>query len=137
LIDQLKKDLVRDEDRVRLPYEDTVGKITIGVGRNLSDVGLSDDEIDLLLDNDIKRVIGELDRAFPWWTDLPENARLFMANLNFNLGLPKFRKFTTTLRFIERRQFKAAAKSFRENRRYFAQVGQRAERLAKLLENVR
>jgi lysozyme len=137
LIDQLKKDLVRDEDRVRLPYEDTVGKITIGVGRNLSDVGLSDDEIDLLLDNDIKRVIGELDRAFPWWTDLPENARLFMANLNFNLGLPKFRKFTTTLRFIERRQFKAAAAAFRENRRYFAQVGQRAERLAKLLENVR
>jgi lysozyme len=137
LIDQLKKDLVRDEDRVRLPYEDTVGKITIGVGRNLSDVGLSDDEIDLLLDNDIKRVIGELDRAFPWWTDLPENARLFMANLNFNLGLPKFRKFTTTLRFIERRQFKAAAAAFRENRRYFAQVGQRAERLASLLENVR
>ena len=137
MIDQLKKDLIRDEDKVKLPYEDTVGKITIGVGRNLTDVGLSDDEIDFLLDNDIKRVIGELDKAFPWWLDLPENARLFMANLCFNLGLPKFRKFTTTLKLIERRQFKAAAKAFRENKRYFAQVGQRAERLAKLLESVR
>ena len=35
------------------PYVDTVGKTTIGVGRNLDDVGLTDDEIDYLLDNDI------------------------------------------------------------------------------------
>lgn len=134
--EQLKKDLERDEDRVRLPYEDTVGKISIGVGHNLSDNGLPDHIIDLLLDYDIDQVEKDLDRFIPWWRERPEKVQLFLANLCFNLGLDRFRKFKTTLRLIEAKQYKAAGKAFRENKRYFSQVGQRAERLAKLLETV-
>ena len=50
----LLRDLLeRHEGRRAFPYLDTVGKLTIGVGRNLSDRGLSEDEIDLLLASDI------------------------------------------------------------------------------------
>ena len=51
-------------------YTDTVGKVTIGVGRNIDPnggLGLSDDEIDYLLAKDVKRVNGELSRAFSWY----------------------------------------------------------------------
>jgi lysozyme len=56
-------------------YKCTADKVTIGVGRNIDKVGgigLSDDEIDYLLSNDIKRVIAELIRAFPWYSELDE-----------------------------------------------------------------
>lgn len=134
MIEKLREDLRNDEDEILLPYEDSVGKITIGIGRNLTDRGISKEESAFLFENDLKIVFAELDSAFPWWRDAPENVQRFMANLNFNLGLPKFRKFTTTLKLIERRQYKSAAKAFRENKRYFSQVKGRAERLAILLE---
>lgn len=41
------------EGRRAHPYTDTTGNLTIGVGRNLSDRGLSADEIDLLFANDL------------------------------------------------------------------------------------
>lgn len=134
--DQLRKDLERDEDRRRLPYEDSVGKLSIGVGHNLSDNGLPDHIIDLLLDYDIGIVEGDLDRLIPWWRERPEKVQLFLANLCFNLGLDKFRKFRETLKLVEAKQYKAAARQFRSNKRYFQQVGERANRLAKLLETV-
>lgn len=132
---KLKSDLERDEDRVKFPYEDSVGKVSIGIGHNLDDNGLSDRIIDLIYEEDIESVFNDLDRAFPWWREQPEPVQRFMANLCFNLGLDRFRKWKPTLRYIEAKQYKAAAKQFRSNGRYFAQVGARAERLAKLLES--
>ena len=64
-------DLLMKHEGVRnKPYEDTVGVLTIGVGRNLDDVGLSIDEIHYLLKNDIKRCRHELSGAFDWFLDL-------------------------------------------------------------------
>ena len=48
--DKLLSDLVRDEGLRLRPYADTVGKTTIGVGRNLTDVGISHDEALALLE---------------------------------------------------------------------------------------
>jgi lysozyme len=135
-LETLKSDLDRDEDTVLLPYEDSVGKITIGTGRNLSDCGISREEALFLLENDIKKVLSDLDRAFPWWREKPEPVQRFLANLCFNLGIVGLRKWRETLRFIEAGQYKAAAKQFRSNTRYFSQVHSRAERLARLLESV-
>ena len=45
-------------------YKCSASKITVGVGRNVDPeggIGLSDDEIDYLLQNDIDRVVSELD----------------------------------------------------------------------------
>jgi lysozyme len=60
LIEQLRRD-----EGVRLhPYTDTVGKLTIGVGRNLADMGISDAEATVLLQNDIDRTTVELNKNF-------------------------------------------------------------------------
>ena len=53
-------------------YKDHLGIETIGVGRNLVDRGLTDEEVDFLLSNDIALVETELDKAMPWWRDLDE-----------------------------------------------------------------
>ena len=50
-------------------YKCTADKWTIGVGRNLEDVGISEDEADYLLQNDIERTIKLMDDYIPWHDD--------------------------------------------------------------------
>ncbi len=82
IIEQLRRD-----EGVRLkPYTDTVGRLTVGVGRNLTDVGLSDDEVDYLLANDVKRAQDGL-AQFAWYAGLDPVRQGACVNLAFNLGI--------------------------------------------------
>ena len=69
----IKTMLVKDEGLRLKPYRDTAGKLTIGVGRNLSDVGISVDEAYYLLANDVKRAEAEAREIFAdVWDELDE-----------------------------------------------------------------
>ena len=99
-------------------YVDTEGLETIGVGRNISKngLGLSDDEIDYLLENDISRVVSELGGAFKWFSGLNEARRDAIISLGFNLGLPRLLKFENALGSMEEEDFEEAAKHFLDSR---------------------
>ena len=93
--------LERDEGRRAKPYRDSVGKLTIGVGRNLDDVPLSDDEIDYLLMNDIRRAEEAARRMFPYYDTYSEPRKLAILNMSFNLGETRFSKFYRTIKYIK------------------------------------
>lgn len=126
----LAKQLTIDEGLKDKPYLDTVGKLTIGVGRNLHDVGLSPDEIQYLLGNDIKRVEGDLDVALPWWRDMTEARQQVLANMCFNLGVGGLLGFKNTLAAMKAGRYEEAATGMRQSL-WARQVGERSERLAK------
>lgn len=107
-IELLKHELKRDEGIRNKPYYDTAGKLSIGIGRNLTDNGISDGEIDLLLKNDINRTIFELQR-FNWFTYLSPNRRRGVINMCFNLGLTRFKKFKKMIKALEVGNFDRAA----------------------------
>lgn len=132
--DTLKQQLRIDEDVRVKPYVDTAGKITIGVGHNLSDKGLSLPMIDELLDLDINEALIMLDRAIPWWRDRPENVQQVLANLMFNLGSARFAGFKKTIKLLELKQYKSASVELL-NSTWAKQVGSRAIRLAQLLRS--
>ena len=73
MIDSLESQLRRDEGEVLHAYSDSLGYLTIGVGR-LIDArrggGISGDESAYLLRNDIERKTGELLRRAPWVAEL-------------------------------------------------------------------
>lgn len=129
---QLKADLELDEGKVRKPYKDTVGKLTIGIGRNLDDVGLSDDEIYYLLNNDISSVERDLELAFPWINEHPESVQRALANMAFNLGLPRLRGFKRMLAAIKEGRYEDAAIEALDSK-WATQVGKRALRIAALI----
>ncbi|WP_044563847.1 glycoside hydrolase family protein [Azospirillum sp. B4] len=129
----LKADLRRDEGVRLKPYADTVGKLTIGVGRNLSDVGLSPAEVDVLLANDIGRVLADLDRALPWWRTLSDTRQRALANMAFNMGVTTLLTFRTTLAHFQAGRFDQAAESALASR-WASQVGARAVRIATLIK---
>ncbi len=125
----LRAELMRDEDVRLKPYRDSVGKLTIGTGRNLDDVGISKDENDYLLDNDIARVERALDVHLPWWGHLDLVRQRVLANMCFNLGPRKLLRFRKTLPLIQQGQYEAAAREMLRSR-WAQQVGHRALRLS-------
>ena len=124
LIGQLQR-----HEGVRLkPYRDTVGKLTIGVGRNLDDVGISEEESDMLLSNDIAAAGDDLARVFPWFRTLDSVRQAALVNLRFNLGLRRLLTFEKALRAMADGQYGVAAVEFLDSK-WAAQVGIRAVEL--------
>lgn len=128
LLDQL----TLHEGRRRKPYKDTVGKLTIGVGRNLDDVGLSDDEIDYLLINDIKRVEDNLDKNLPWWRGLNTVRQRVLIDMCFNMGIGGLMGFKNTLENIRKGNYSAASAGMLKSL-WAKQVKGRATRLAEMM----
>lgn len=128
----LMRQLNVDEDRRKLPYLDTKGKTTIGVGRNLTDRGLSDLEIDFLLGNDLDMVESQLDFAMPWWRGMNDARQNVLANMCFNLGLKRLQEFRKTLKLMQQGAYTLAADEMMDSN-WARQVGARAVRLAKVM----
>jgi lysozyme len=128
LIDQIR---LHEGSRSK-PYKDTVGKLTIGVGRNLDDVGLFDDEIELLLINDLKRFERSLDKSLPWWRDLDEVRQRVILDMCFNMGLGGLLGFKNTLAKIKAHDWAGARRGMLQSK-WAKQVGARATRLADMM----
>lgn len=126
---RLAADLTVDEGRRPRIYLDTVGKVTGGVGRNLTDRPFSDDEIDLMLRNDIKSAEQDLDRRLPWWREMSDARQNVLANMCFNLGIDRLLGFVNTLALMKAKRYDAAAAEML-NSKWAQQVGARAIRLA-------
>jgi lysozyme len=123
--------LALHEGRRAKPYTDTVGKLTIGVGRNLTDKGLSDSEIDYLLMNDIRECTDDL-KTFLWWDDLDEVRRNVLIDMRFNLGPSRFRGFKATLAAVAMGDYVTASDQMRKSK-WYRQVKGRGERLARMM----
>ena len=103
-------------------------KITCGVGRNLDSdggIGLSEDEIDFLLNNDIKRCRQELECHFDWFKELDDVRQDAMINLCFNIGITSLKKFSKALAAMNVHDYETAAAEFLDSR-WASQVGTRA-----------
>jgi lysozyme len=132
--DLLIRELVRDEDLRTKPYRCTAGKLTIGIGRNLDDVGISTDEAYFLARNDVVKVVAELGRELPWWKDLDETRQRVLANMAFNLGIHGLLGFKNTLALIQAGKYLEAAQAMLSSK-WAKQVGPRAERLALMMRD--
>lgn len=130
---RLRSQLVADEGLRLKPYRDTVGKLTIGVGRNLSDVGITSQEAFLLLENDIDRSVRDLVSAFPWVLALDAVRQSVLVNLAFNMGLASLSKFVNTLAAIERGDWELAVTGLKASKWYQQVQMSRSHRLVQMM----
>lgn len=131
-MDILRPQLVIDEGERRFPYVDTVGKITIGVGRNLTDVGISKDEQDFLFAHDLTRAVSVAVGVFPTFDNLSDNRKAVLCNMAFNLGYTTLSQFHATIAAVTAKDFERASQQMLKSL-WAAQVGDRAKRLATLM----
>jgi lysozyme len=128
-IEDLKQQLIRHEGLELLPYKCTAGKLTIGVGRNIEDRGISYDEAMFLLENDLMLYTAELEKSFPVVKDLNDVRVLTLLNMAFNLGITKLRQFKMMWAAIEDNDFEAASQEML-NSKWARDVGNRSLELS-------
>jgi len=132
-LELLQRDLIRDEGLRLKPYHCTADKLTIGVGRNLDDNGISKAEAMMMLDSDIMNSVAELSQSFIFYPDLTQNQQRALINMHFNLGLTRLKTFKNMLAELSRGNGEKAAKEAL-NSKWAMQVGSRANRIADLLK---
>ena len=133
LADQLR----RDEGVKLSAYQDSLGYWTIGVGR-LIDArrggGISQEEADFLLANDIKNVTNALYGHMPWTIDLDPVRLAVLQNVAFNVGIAGLLGFHQTLAKVQSGDYAGAADDMLASK-WATQVGARAERLAQQMRD--
>lgn len=133
--EHVRRQLVMDEGLRLKPYLDTIGKLTIGIGRNLDDVGISAMEAYDLLDHDIDRAVHALVDRYPWFPDLDEVRQAVLVNLCFNMGAASLAKFVNTLAAVELGDYEAAARGLQASQ-WFRQVQRsRSSRLIQMMRS--
>ena len=134
MADKLLEMLKRHEGVRSHVYLCSAGYETIGVGRNISKsgMGLSDDEVNYLLENDILRVLKELSSEYPWFNDLDDVRKDAMIDISFNLGATRLRGFRRALAAMEVADYTLAAKEFLDSK-WSRDVKGRAHELASMI----
>jgi lysozyme len=124
----------RDESCVLKPYKDTVGKLTIGIGRNLDDVGISMEEAEYLFHNDVAKVAQEITGKLLWAKSLDSVRYAVLLNMAFNMGVPMLLEFKKMLTAVKAQQWNEAAEEMLHSK-WANQVGTRAIRLAEQMRS--
>lgn len=159
-INLLREQLVLNEGLKLKPYTCTAGKRTIGIGRNFQDVpfsvqecvvlfgtssisfnnadkalskGITKEQAFMLLDNDIKKCVKQLEKQSFWdaVSDSDERSRAII-DLCFNMGIGTLLTFKNTLKFIEEKDWKNAAENLVKSK-WYGQVGDRGKRIVTLI----
>ncbi|WP_434715525.1 glycoside hydrolase family protein [Paraburkholderia sp. A3RO-2L] len=132
----LYAELRRDEGVRATPYKDTKGKLTVGVGHNLTAsplpagwaYPLTPAQITQLLVADVADTLAQLDARAKWWRTLSEVRQRVVANMAFNLGVDKFLCFAKAIAAMKEGGWDTAADQMQDSL-WFKQVGARAVRL--------
>lgn len=134
MIESLTDRLIRHEGLRLMPYTDTVGKLSIGVGRNLSDCGISHGEALYMLGNDVQDVQQEVTAAFPWILSIDDVRQSVIYEMAFQLGIDGLLKFKQMLADMKVYDWQNAAKEML-NSAWHSQTPARCEELAALMAN--
>lgn len=140
ILDILTDELRADEGFVSYGYQNSLGRLTIGYGRQIDKAlsgGISQQEATYLLRNDIRRCLAEYERVMGHLDiDMPRQTAL--VNMLFNLGLTRFRSFKKMLAAIDRTDgcpdWNLAAQEAL-NSLWARQTGARAQRIAAQLKS--
>lgn len=147
--------MIRQNEGVRTKtYKCSQGYDTVGVGFNLERkdaktivtalgldydqlrsgaVSLTNAQVDSILAQDLKAVTDDLKVLFPTFESMPEQVRLVLADMRFQLGGAGLRAFKNTVKSFNAGDWKAAAKGMRKSLAY-KQTTKRWERNATSLE---
>ena len=129
---KLIEELKRDEGVKLFPYKCSANKLTIGVGRNIEERGITEDEANYLLINDLTMCVEEVESIFTWYPYLTDSRKRVIVNMVFNLGLSRFLNFKKFIDAMEQKDYETAGKEMLDSK-WAKQVGDRAKRLKQMI----
>ena len=134
-IKRLKAQLVQHEGIRLTPYRCEAGKLTIGIGRNLEDKGISESEAHYLLENDIFEVLLDLAGLFPEFFYFPEEIQIVLTDMRFALGGDGFREFEDMIGAVKDRDWPSMRAELIDSL-WYREVGRRGPNLVEMVDEV-
>lgn len=114
-----------------VPYEDA-GGWSVGYGRNLTFNPLTPDEGEYLLQNDLHKVLIELQKELLFWNKLDGVRQEVLVEMAYNLGVAGLLRFKKMLTALDNGEWLEASYQCLHSR-WAGQVGARADALACML----
>lgn len=118
-------------------YQDHLGYWTIGIGRLIDKRkggGISKDEAEYLLSNDVSSRLIELQARLPWFSQLDDARKAVLLNMSFQLGVPGLMNFKRTLALVEQGDYAAAADGMLQSK-WATQTPKRANEMAEQMRS--
>ena len=144
-IEQLRKELERDEGVKYEVYLDHLGYPTFGIGHLITDddpecgasVGtkVDSDRVQEAFETDVESVLSDCERLYVQFEHLPEEVQLIVANMMFNMGYTRLSKFKGMKRGVDARNWESAADEMVDSK-WYRQVTRRADRLVVRMRSV-
>ena len=128
-------------------YKDHLGIRTFGYGHNIEANPIptfiietiinkgAKDGAEQLFKYDLNKVVEQLNKRLPWWSDKPIEVRTVLVDMVFNMGIRGVSRFKTTLKYMQRDDFRGAGLNLMASR-YAEQVPNRAKRNKELLDSL-
>ncbi len=133
----LERDLIADEGVSRLPYEDSKGILSVGIGHNL-EAPMSDRLMMLIFREDLRVATMEAERNLPYLRGLDPVRRDAILNMAFNMGFPRFLSFVKMHAAMERGDYDTAADEAKDSKWYREDVQKsRSERIIHMIRTGR
>jgi len=127
---------IKTNEGLRLKvYKCTSNKLTVGYGHNIEDLGITQATADFIFDEDFNSTIKSLNFVFgnTFFSSLPSNVKVALADMMFNLGINRFMGFKNFIKAIKNRDFILAGAEIRNSKAY-VQCHNRYENIAKMIE---
>ena len=144
-IEQLRKELERDEGVKYEVYLDHLGYPTFGIGHLITDddpecgasVGtkIDSDRVQEAFEADVESVLSDCERLYVQFEHLPEEVKLIVANMMFNMGYTRLSKFKGMKRGVDAKDWNQAADEMIDSK-WYNQVTRRADRLVVRMRSV-
>ena len=144
-IGQLREELERDEGVKYEVYLDHLGYPTFGIGHLITDddpecgasVGtkVDSDRVQEAFETDVETVLSDCERLYVQFEHLPEEVKLIIANMMFNMGYTRLSKFKGMKRCVDARDWEWAADEMVDSK-WYKQVTRRADRLVVRMRSV-
>lgn len=116
------------------PYKDIFNYTTIGYGRNLDTNGISKEEAEILLNNDINNIIKTLNK-YKWYNDINIKAQDIVIEMTYNLGITSFLNFKNFIEYLRQKNYTLAGLEM-INSKWHKQLPQRSNELYNKMINI-
>ena len=127
----LRARMTRTEGRRNKPYIDPVGKVTIGIGHNLTDKGIPDVVVEELFLGDLAEATVDAE-TLSVYQQLDAVRQTVLVDMVFNMGIQKVREFANTLGLLKRGDYAGAASQMLQSK-WAKEVGNRALELSEII----
>jgi len=144
-IEQLRKELELDEGCKHETYLCSQNVVTGGIGHMITEwddekylevgVEIPEEQVRAWFDKDIETVLSDCELLYDDFDHLPEEAQLIIANMMFNLGYPRLKKFVGMKAGVDARDWNKAADEMIDSN-YYKQLPNRAGRLVKRMRSL-